>query len=214
MNLHASTTTRRIQRRSRRAFTLIELLVVIAIIALLIGILLPTLGAARLSARVAACLSNLHQQGVGLSAYFVDFGEVMPQRLGPFVDGSTMIIPPLAYGKQGTLPIFGLDSIQPADRPFNPYVQSDLPRVPDGSPPDASRAIELPVFRSPCDKGARRLPFPAPFSATTSMYELMGSSYTFNNRGLDSITTSTLIPFAVGGKLPHVRDASKTWAIG
>ena len=82
-----------------RAFTLIELLVVIAVIALLIGILLPSLASARRSGRDAACRSNLRQYGLAIEMYAHQYKEYMPAEglsdgdasanpIGPWDDGS------------------------------------------------------------------------------------------------------------------------------
>lgn len=56
----------------RRGFTLIELLVVISIIALLIAILLPALGAARLAARSSVCLTTTRQQSIAHNIWMAE----------------------------------------------------------------------------------------------------------------------------------------------
>jgi prepilin-type processing-associated H-X9-DG protein len=57
---------------------LTELLVVIGVIALLIGILLPTLSRARESSRRTACLANLRSIGQALLAYAQTWKEKLP----------------------------------------------------------------------------------------------------------------------------------------
>lgn len=87
----------------RRAFTLVELLVVIGIIAILIGLLLPALSAARKRAQNVTCLSNIRTLLQAIHLYAADSD-------GRLVCGSEN---PLRYpGQPPWLPINSLATFQ------------------------------------------------------------------------------------------------------
>lgn len=67
-----------------RGFTLIELLITIAIIAILAGMLLPGLSAARTAAGRTSCSGNMKQVFSGIAMYNLDNDDYMPSFVGTY----------------------------------------------------------------------------------------------------------------------------------
>ncbi|MEM9416341.1 MAG: prepilin-type N-terminal cleavage/methylation domain-containing protein [Planctomycetota bacterium] len=104
-------------RRRPSGFTLIELLVVISIIALLIGILLPALGAARASARDSQSLSNVRQIGsIAMTNYLIDRKDRYPWHSSSIPGGSR------PHGAKPRWPDYIYSNIQNTEVFKNPHI--------------------------------------------------------------------------------------------
>jgi prepilin-type N-terminal cleavage/methylation domain-containing protein len=125
-------------RAVRRGFTLIELLVVIAIIAILAGMLLPSLGKAKGAAQRIACVNQIRQLGLSSTLYGGENSGEFPERnngprwcerLLPYYKSVKVLVCPSDLGKDpatgqwGNKPVTGSSNTnQIGDSAYRTYI--------------------------------------------------------------------------------------------
>lgn len=159
---------------ARGGFSILELLITMSIVAILLGLLLPSLRYVRYAANGAVCATNLRQIGIGWRQY-VDDHQAMPFRED-------------ADWKYGGASFFGTErrAVLASDRPMNGYVMTDSEQESEGL---------AYLFRSPLDRGYRWTErsgkpveqdvFPQP-----TVFERFGTSYRANPLLLDRRLTN------------------------
>ena len=167
-----------------RAFTLVELLVVIGVIAVLIGVLLPALSAARKTAQLVASMNNMRQITAAALAYTYDYDErwpVVPIKEPPKgVDGN-VYFDSWQFGGKTTSDYWktyfgGLTYHKVSERPLNTYIYPDVEMV-----DPVAGTLELEVYRCPADQYTyQRGYWDGDPPLAVSSYDDVGTSYHIN----------------------------------
>jgi len=136
---------------ARHGLTLIELLVVIGIIAVLVGLLLPAVQAAREAARKVQCANNLKQIALGMHSYLSAGGTFPPGYISRIFGPLQQIFPPGVLGDDLGPGWSGHAMILPYLEQKPLYDQINVNLAVDQTANATSIRTALSVFRCPSD---------------------------------------------------------------